>query len=164
MQRTLGLCVIICCLFGCSGRTVVPAEPKANLRHNNPNRGVIIRAETAALMHMINKEIKSGRYLVQLPPRSDEKTYERVLKELPFLPKAYTKGPKPTGQTLYRVARVEIDGEHTNVLIIRPQENGNPQAVTVYMRLDASEAGWYITRQRDWDIPVEKVLATYGIR
>jgi len=140
---------------GCSAPLVnIPPLP-GDVASHNPNSAGVLAVEVTALNYVLRRWApEGGVYAIELPSGTTEKSYRRVIGQLPegaSTPEQYG-GELPT----YRVAQVYMRGAHARVDVIKPDDLVGEQLVSVFETVDIS--GWYARRAKLWNIPVEDAL------
>ena len=147
-------------LAGCAApRVNVPPLP-GDLASHDPNGSGVLAVQVAALRHVLRDwppQRSAGNdgepgYAVVLPEGTTDKSYHRVLSQLP----PGSTSDRAAGLPTYTVAQVHMRGPHARVDVIKPDDVGGEQLVSAFGAIDIS--GWYIRRSKLWNIPVDQAL------
>ena len=132
----------------------IPALP-GDVASDNPNSAGVLAVEITALNDVLKRwPPEGGAYAIVLPEGTSEKSYRRVIGQLPEGASSTEQfgGELPT----YTVAQVYMRGAHARVDVIKPHDLLGQQLVSVYEAVDIS--GWYARRSKLWHMPVDQAI------
>lgn len=152
-MRSIMITVVVMLFAGCSANIHIPAAP-GEIEFNKVYTSGVCKVVSEALSYTVAKYKPDGEYMIYLPGRTIDKTYAKVMEELP---RAVTQ-PSEAGVVLptYQVAQIYVSGLDAQVDVIIPMPNSQGQLISVYLKRDF--LSWYVNRDYVWRISLEDAL------
>jgi hypothetical protein len=150
MRRLTNLLTIALILFlcGCTPWGTYPAiEGAAGLSDPELAPIPMLMAEAVRFVH--ERDGGEGKLLVNLPPDTPAKVYDKVFDKLGGGEPLLEPDPKA-----YHVHIVRIRATDAEVDVIHPGPGDVPQLTTVKFRQNVVK-GWYVKEHRDWRLRVD---------
>jgi hypothetical protein len=153
-MRVVAMLVLSAAVSGCAAYVNIPEQP-GDIAGDSANGRNVRAVSVAALRHVLNYQPPNGNYAVALPAGASDTTYQWVLDRMPPTALRHD-SPAAAGLAVYEVAAIYIRGTDAQVDVVFPTRSGEKRLMTVWQ--DVAVDGWFVTRDRLWEIPAEEAL------